>query len=148
MPLNFVFPSVHGGLGKPSFVKYGLGLLKYASYHFVTFPSCWAIFRKKSKRLQVVQDYFLIYKGCFCTCMTYIWRQHLPIYEPPGMIQLICLDKQGTLSPYHTGIHGHSGEWLLRKKTLLIKGNALIHNSILPQSTQSYQYMEKINHMF
>lgn len=28
LPLRSSFPSIHGGFGKPSFVKYGLGLLK------------------------------------------------------------------------------------------------------------------------
>lgn len=30
--------------------------------------------------------------------MRKIWMQHLSLYEPPGMIQLIYPDKQGTLS--------------------------------------------------
>lgn len=55
----------------------------------------------QKKRIMITSNiwmYFHIYKKFFYNCMRKIWMQHLSLYEPPGMIQLIYLDKQATLS--------------------------------------------------
>ena len=60
-------------------------------------------FQKKRRIITShIQMYFHIYKRRFYNCMRKIWMQHLSLSEPPGMIQLIYLDKQVTLSiPSH-----------------------------------------------
>lgn len=77
-----------------------------------------------------IWKYFHISEEHFYNCMRKIWMQHLPLYEQPGMIQLIYLDKQGTLSfPKHMNLQALL--WRMtsqrHKEYLSVKGNSSVH---------------------